>query len=74
MVVSAFLSVAGSFHQAGAMDTQPLAGYVKQGLIRVVTGHPDRLRIVIKSGTIRVESLAMPSLPFSPAPQSVSAV
>jgi len=74
IAVIAYLSVDGSSHPSGAMDTQPLTSYAKQGLIRVAAGHPERLRIVIKSGTIRPESLALPSLPFSPAPQSVSAV
>jgi hypothetical protein len=74
ILVSAFVSVDGRFQPTAAMDIQPLAGYAKQGLISVATGHPERLRIVIKSGTIRAESFAvLPSLPFSPAPQSVSA-
>jgi hypothetical protein len=73
VLVSAFISVNGQMQPTAAMDTQPLAGYAKQGLIRVAAGHPERLRIVIKSGTIRAESSAIPSLPFSPVPQSVSA-
>jgi LytS/YehU family sensor histidine kinase len=73
VLVSAFISVDGQLLATAAMDTHPLAGYANQGLIRVAAGHPERLRIVIKSGTIRAESSAIPSLPFSPVPQSVSA-
>jgi hypothetical protein len=75
ILVSAFVSVNGVLQPSTAMDTQPLSGYLTQGLIRIGAGHPERLRIVIESGTMQTESLAvLPSLPFLPSPQSVTAV
>ena len=73
IAVISVLVVDGSPRQAGATDIQPLVGYARQGLIRIA-GQQDRLRIVIKPGTIRETSSGIPSLPFSPEPQSVSAV
>lgn len=71
--VTAFLPVTGTSHSSGALETRPLTGYVKQGLIRIAASHPNRLRIVIKSEPGRTESSTMlPSIPFSTVPRSAA--